>query len=73
MPEDLITPQLEEMLVSAPYQAPKKKVKEPKGGPRHRGPSDIVSGETVAISSHEEDEDERRRRRRKWRATPLAS
>ena len=63
LPEDPVTPQLEEMLVPAPYQAPekkakKKKGKEAKGGPRHKGPSDTVSGETEALSSHEGDEEE---------------
>ena len=55
--EDPVTPQLAEMLVLAPYQAPEKKGKEPKGGPCRRGPSDDVSGETEVVSSHEEDGD----------------
>ena len=50
------------MLVPAPYQAPEKKTKKkgkgPKDGPRRKGPSEVVSGETEAVSSHEEDEDE---------------
>ena len=62
MPEDPVTPQLEEMLVPTPYQAPekkgKKKSKEPKGGPCCRGPSDAMSEESEVVSSHEEDEDE---------------
>ena len=63
LPEDPATPQRTEMLVPAPYQAPekkakKKKGKEAKGGPRHKGPSDAVSGETKALSSHEGDKEE---------------
>nr|XP_045087525.1 fibrous sheath CABYR-binding protein-like [Aegilops tauschii subsp. strangulata] len=62
LPENPATPQLTEMLVLAPYQAPekkaKKKGKENKGGPRHRGPSDAMSGETEALSCHEGGEDE---------------
>nr|XP_040258366.1 uncharacterized abhydrolase domain-containing protein DDB_G0269086-like [Aegilops tauschii subsp. strangulata] len=50
--------QLTEMLVSAPYQAPKKKGKEGKSGPRHKGSSDAMSGETEAPSSHEGDKEE---------------
>ena len=50
------------MLVPAPYQAPekkaKKKGKEAKNGPRRKGPSDTMSGEPEALSSHEGDEDE---------------
>nr|XP_040258564.1 neurofilament medium polypeptide-like [Aegilops tauschii subsp. strangulata] len=51
------------MLVPASYQVPekkakKKKGKEAKGGPHHKGPSDTVSGETEALSSHEGDEEE---------------
>ena len=56
-------PQLTEMLVPTPYQAlekkaKKKKGKESKGGPRHKGISDTVSGETEALSSHEGDKEE---------------
>ena len=62
LPENPTTPQVMEMLVPAPYQAPdkkaKKKGKEAKGGPRHKGPSDTMSGETEALSSHEGDDDE---------------
>jgi hypothetical protein len=63
LPEDPATPQLTGMLVPAPYQAPekkakKKKGKEAKGGLRHKGPSDAVSGETEVLSSHEGDEEE---------------
>nr|XP_020193945.1 mitotic apparatus protein p62-like [Aegilops tauschii subsp. strangulata] len=50
------------MLVPAPYKAPekkaKKKVKEVKGGPRPKGPSDTVSGETDSYSSEDEEEEE---------------
>ena len=50
------------MLVPAPYQAPEKKAKEKgkeaKSGLRHKGPSDAVSVETGALSSHEGDEEE---------------
>ena len=51
------------MLVPVPYQAPEKKAKkkkgeEAKGGPRHMGPSDAMSGETEAPSSHKGDEEE---------------
>ena len=51
------------MLVPAPYKAPEKnakqkKGKEAKGGPRHKGSSDTMSGETEALSSHEGDEEE---------------
>nr|XP_040249546.1 DEAD-box ATP-dependent RNA helicase 28-like [Aegilops tauschii subsp. strangulata] len=62
LPEDQATPQLTEMLAPAPYQALEKKAnkkgKEPKGGPRHKGPSDAMSAETEAPSSHEGDEEE---------------
>ena len=58
LPKGPATPQLTEMLVLAPYQAPEKKGKEPKGGPRRRGSSNAVSGETEIVSSHEGDEDE---------------
>ena len=63
LPENPVTPQLEEMLVPAPYQAPekktKKKGKEAKNGPRSKGPSDTMSEESEALSSHEGDEDEK--------------
>ena len=58
MPEYTATPHLTEMLILAPYQALEKKGKEPKGGPRCRGPSDAVTGEIEIISSHEGDKDE---------------
>ena len=62
LPEDPAEPRLMKMLVPVPYQAPekkgKKKAKEAKGGPRRRGPSDTVSGETEILSSHEGDEEE---------------
>ena len=45
-----------------PYQALEKKIKKkgkgPKDGPCCKGSSDVVSGETEVVSSHEEDEDE---------------
>ena len=51
------------MLVPAPYQAPekkaKKKGKEAKSGPCHKGPSDAMSEDSEALSSHEGDEDEK--------------
>ena len=47
LPEDSVSPQLEEMLVPAPYQAPEKKIKKkgkgPKDGPFYEGPSNAVS------------------------------
>ena len=50
------------MLVEVPYQALEKKArkkgKEAKGGPRCKGTSDVVSGETEVPSSPEGDEDE---------------
>ena len=61
MLEDPATPQLEEMLVPAPYKAPEKKIKKkgkgPKDGPRRKGPPEAVCGEAKAVSSHKEDED----------------
>ena len=51
------------MFVPAPYQAPekkaKKKGKEAKGVPHHKGLSDTVSGETEALSSNEGYEEEK--------------
>src|SRR5215216_4790152 len=41
-----------------PEKKAKKKSKEAKGGLRHKGTSDAVSGETEIPSSHEGDEDE---------------
>ena len=68
------------MLVPAPYKAPekkaKKKVKEVKSDPRPKGPSDTVSGETDAHSSHDEEEEEEEKSdsqikaRKKKRAAP---
>ena len=50
LPENPVTPQLEKMLVPAPYQPlekkAKKKSKEAKGGLRHKGTSVVVSEET---------------------------
>ena len=63
LPEYPADPELMKMLVPVPYQAPekkakKKKGKEAKGAPRHKGPSDIVYGETEALSSHDGDDEE---------------
>nr|XP_040249487.1 neurofilament medium polypeptide-like [Aegilops tauschii subsp. strangulata] len=63
LPKDLATPQLTEMLAPTPYQAPEKKAKKKKGketksGPCHKGPADAMSGETEAPSSHEGDKEE---------------
>mgnify|MGYP005817888599 CR=1 FL=1 len=72
--EDPVTPQLAEMLVPMPYQAPekkgKKKGKEPKGGPdtevlRMLCPERQRSSPFMSET--------RTKRRRRWRATPLAS
>ncbi|XP_044409670.1 uncharacterized protein [Triticum aestivum] len=84
LPEDPVTPQLEEMLVPTPYQPPEKKTKKkgkgPKDGSLRKGPSDAVFGENEDVFSHKEDEDEeeeeeevesdsRRKMRRKKRTT----
>ena len=62
LPEDPITPELEELLVPAPYKASKKKAKNKgkgaKDGPHHKGPPEAVSGEIEPVSSHEEYKDE---------------
>ncbi|XP_044445625.1 phospholipid phosphatase-related protein type 3-like [Triticum aestivum] len=62
LPENLVTPQLEKMLVPAPYQPPEKKAKKkskgPKNGPCCKAPPATVSGEVEPVSSCEEDEDE---------------
>ena len=62
LPENPVTPQLEEMLVPAPYQPPEKKAKKKSKGPKHglqcKGPPEAASEETEDVSSHEEDDDE---------------
>ena len=55
-PEDTATPQLTKMLVPAPYQAPEKKGKEPKGGlmtHKYRG-SIIVLSMSKSVEPNEE-------------------
>ena len=80
--EDPATPQLTEMLV--PAQAPEKKAKKKKGketksGPCHKGPVGAMSGETEAPSSHEGDKEEEEEEEResnsprKWRKKKRAA
>ena len=46
------------MLVPAPYQAPEKKAKGTRGGLRHKGTSDVTSGDAETHSSATEDDEE---------------
>ena len=62
LPKNPATPQLEEILVPAPYMPPEKKAekksKGPKDGPCCKGPPEPTSEETQHVSSHKENEDE---------------
>ena len=62
LPVELSGPLLTNMLVPAPYKAPKKKAgneaKKTRGGLRRRGASDTRSEDSDAHSSSEEDEEE---------------
>ena len=57
LPEEPIIPRLAKMLVSAPYKAPEKKARGVKGGPRHKGTSDVTSEDEETRSSIPEDDD----------------
>ena len=59
LPEEPVIPRLAKMLVPAPYNAPEKKAKGAKSGPRRKATSDMTSEDDEAHSSvHEDNEEE---------------
>ena len=58
LPEEPVIPLLAKMLVPAPYQAPEKKAKGVRSGPRRKGASDVSSEDKTHSSAAEDDEEE---------------
>ena len=58
LPEEPVIPLLAKMLVPAPYRLPEKKAKGAKGGPHHKGASDVTSEDEVTLSSTAKDDEE---------------